>query len=339
MLDVTREPPQLRKDPIIGRWVIISADRGKRPHDWIVESKKKVGGFCPFCPGNEDKIPPEIIAKRENDSAPNKLGWTIRVVSNKFPALQIEGDLNRREEGIFDLMNGFGAHEVIIECPDHLIELADLHINHIRDVFWIFRERIVDLKKDIRFKYILVFKNHGIAAGASLEHSHSQIIALPIIPKRVVEELNGAQKYYSYKERCIFCDIIRQETQWNSRLVISNPNFIVFEPFAARFPFETWVLPARHSVSFKDISYEDTYELAATIKETLQRLNKALENPPYNFIIHTSPLQDHEFSEYHWHIEIIPIITKVAGFEWGSGFYINPTPPEEAANTLREIQL
>ena len=339
MMDFMREPPQLRKDPVIGRWVIVSTDRGKRPSDWAVEEEVKHGGFCPFCPGNEDKTPPEIVARRKNGSAKDTPGWDIRVVPNKFPALQIEGELNRRGEGIFDMMNGIGAHEVVIESPDHLVDLADLSIDHIRDIFRIFRERMLDLKNDIRFKYILVFKNQGKAAGASLEHSHTQIIAMPIIPKRVIEELDGARKYYNYKERCIFCDIIRQEIQWKSRLVINNPNFVVFEPFAARFPFETWLLPTQHSFSFESISYEHTYDLAATVKEILQRINKALDNPPYNFIIHTSPLQDQEFLEYHWHIEIIPKLTKVAGFEWGSGFYINPTPPEDAAVALREIQL
>ena len=339
MIDVMHDPPQLRKDPVIGRWVIISTDRGKRPSDWSTETESKINGFCPFCPGNEDKTPPEIISVRPDGSMQNRPGWNIRVVSNKFPALQIEGLLDRRGEGIYDLMNGIGAHEVIIESPDHLVDLADLSIDHIRDIFWIFRERIVDLAKDIRFKYILVFKNHGKAAGASLEHSHSQIIAMPIIPKRVSEELEGAQSYYNFKERCIYCDIIRQELQWSSRLVISNPNFVVFEPFAPRFPYETWVLPIRHSYSYADISYEDTYDLAVIMKETLQRLNKVLNNPPYNFIIHTSPIQDRDFLEYHWHIEIIPKLTKVAGFEWGTGFYINPTPPEEAASALREIKL
>ncbi len=339
MTDDMREPPQLRKDPVIGRWVIISTDRGKRPSDWAVESEVKRGGFCPFCPGNEDKTPPEISAKRMNGTGKDTPGWDIRVVPNKFPALQIEGELNRRGEGIFDMMNGIGAHEVVIESPDHLVELPDLSVDQIRDIFWIFRERILDLKNDIRFKYILVFKNQGKAAGASLEHSHSQIIAMPIIPKRVTEELDGARRYYNYKERCIYCDIIRQEIQWKSRLVINNPNFVVFEPFAARFPFETWLLPTQHRFSFESISFEETYDLAATVKEILQRINKTLDNPPYNFIIHTSPLQDLEYLEYHWHIEIIPKLTKVAGFEWGSGFYINQTPPEDAAMALREIQL
>jgi len=339
MSDEKRTPPQLRKDPIIGRWVIISTDRGKRPSDWAVEQEKKMGGFCPFCPGNEDKTPPEVYAIRNFGTNPNTPGWKVRVVSNKFPALQIEGDLNRRGEGIFDMMNGIGAHEVIIETPDHLLNLADLTVDQIRDIFWAIRDRICDLKKDKRFQYILAFKNHGRAAGASLEHSHTQLIATPIIPKRVHEELLGVQKYYEYKERCIFCDIIRQELQVDRRIVLANKYFVAIEPFAARFPFETWLLPVNHFSRYEEISYEDTFEFAKMIKEILQRLNKTLSSPPYNFIIHTTPQQEHEFYEYHWHIEVIPKLTKVAGFEWGSGFYINPTPPEDAARALKEINL
>lgn len=331
--------PELRKDPIIGRWVIISRDRGKRPSDWAVETEKKSGGFCPFCPGNEDKTPPEVYAFRQEGTAPDTPGWMLRVVSNKFPALQIEGELNRRGEGIFDMMNGVGAHEVLIETPDHLLNLADLSADQVRDVFWAIRERMCDLKKDQRFKYILAFKNHGKAAGASLEHSHTQLIATPIIPKRVYEELEGSRQFYAYKERCIFCDIIRQEIQADKRVVIANKYFLAIEPFAARFPFETWLMPINHHFRYEEISYDDTLELAKSMKEVLQRLNKTLENPPYNFIIHTSPLLDNEYQEYHWHIEIIPKLTKVAGFEWGSGFYINHTPPEDATKALREIIL
>src|SRR5512142_2984596 len=205
--------PELRKDPIVGRWVIISTDRAKRPTDFAREQVKLKGGFCPFCYGNESKTPPEILAYRPNangNPAPQKdtPGWTVRVVPNKFPALGIEGNLNRQAEGMFDKMNGIGAHEVIIETPDHGASLATLPERRIEDVLWAFRDRILDLKKDKRFKYILIFKNHGEAAGASLEHSHSQLIALPILPINVVEELGGAKQYYIYKERCVFCDIV-----------------------------------------------------------------------------------------------------------------------------------
>ncbi len=330
--------PELRKDPITERWVIISTERGKRPSDWQPDAKVKGGGFCPFCPGNEDKTPPEIRAVRPGNTPANTPGWQVRVVSNKFPALQIEGELNRRGEGLYDMMNGVGAHEVIIEAPEHSAELANLDLPNVYEILLSYRERILDLKNDPRFKYILIFKNHGIAAGASLEHSHSQLIATPIIPKRVMEELEGAKKHFHFKERCIYCDIIRQEMHGGKRVVVSNAGCVAIEPFAPRFPFETWLLPVRHRSHFESMDLQEYHGVAAALCETLQRLNKTLESPPYNFILHTSPMQDPEAPEYHWHFEIIPKLTKVAGFEWGSGFYINPTPPELAAQHLRDAQ-
>jgi UDPglucose--hexose-1-phosphate uridylyltransferase len=334
-----REMPELRKDPIIGRWVIISTERGKRPTDFSSVPKRRDNKLCPFCPGNESATPPEILAFRPDSSEPNKPGWTLRVISNKFPALRIEGDLNREGKGIFDKMNGVGAHEVIIETPDHSKDLIDLDKKQVEDIIWAYRERSIDLKNDPRFRYILIFKNQGEAAGASLEHSHSQLIATPIVPKRVTEELEGAGEYYEYKERCIFCDIIKQEISENERVVLQNDSFISIEPFAPRFPFETWILPKKHAPAFEEIKKEEVPALATILKETLQRLAKALNNPPYNYILHTSPV-DHEYSEeYHWHIEIMPKLTRVAGFEWGTGFYINPTAPEDAASYLKEMDI
>ena len=331
--------PELRKDPITDRWVIISTERGKRPIDWQSEPKSTRGGFCPFCPGNEDKTPPEIISRPNKDSLLNESSWRVRVVSNKFPALQIEGDLNRRGEGLYDLMSGIGAHEVIIESPNHLAEFADLEIDHIKEILWIFQQRILDLKNDLRIKYILVFKNSGLAAGASLEHSHSQLIATPIIPKRVQEELDGALKHFELKERCIYCDIIRQELHAGKRIVIPRDDYIAVEPFAPRFPFETWLIPTEHISHFEATNQESFDGLAIALKEALLRINKLLDNPHYNFILHTSPVHEPALPEYHWHIEIIPKLTKIAGFEWGSGFYINATPPELAAQYLREVAL
>lgn len=331
--------PELRKDPVIGRWVIISAERGKRPSDFLIAPEKKRGGFCPFCEGNEDKTPPEVLAYRAPGTQPNKPGWRIRVVSNKYPALQIEGELKRRGDGVYDYMNGVGAHEVIIETPDHDKDLFDLDVAQIEDVWWAIRDRILDLQKDPRFQYILVFKNHGAAAGASLEHTHSQLIATPIIPKRVLEELNGFQKHYGYKERCIFCDMIRQEKETDKRIVLENDRFIAFEPFAPRFPFETWILPKNHILHFENSQKEDYADLARIMKEIVTRINRALSDPPYNFVIHTAPLTEDNYQDFHWHIEFIPKLTKIAGFEWGSGFYINPTPPEDAAKFLKEIEL
>ncbi len=329
--------PELRKDPITGRWVIIATDRAKRPSDFVREKVEIRGsGFCPFCFGNEAKTPPEIHAYRADGSAKDTPGWSLRVVPNKFPALGIEGSLSRQGEGLYDKMNGIGAHEVIIETPDHKMTLATLPVKRVEDVLWAYRDRILDLKKDRRFKYILLFKNHGEAAGASLEHTHSQLIALPVVPKRVREEVDSAQEYFNFKERCIFCDIIRQELEDGVRVIAQNSQFIALSPFAPRFPFEMWIVPKTHQSAFEESQKDQFEQLAAMLKDMLSRLDKVLDSPAYNFVIHTSPFPDVSNDYYHWHLEIMPKLTKVAGFEWGTGFYINPTPPEESAKFLRE---
>ncbi len=329
--------PEFRKDPVLGRWVIISTDRGKRPSSFGNQPKQEDPKMCPFCPGNEHSTPPEVLAYRENGSQPNREGWFLRVISNKYPALRVEGNLEREPKGMYDKMNGIGAHEVIIETPDHSRDLADLSVGEIKSVLWAYRERTLDLQRDRRFKYILIFKNHGEAAGASLEHSHSQLIATPIIPKKVEEEIEGAKKYYDFKERCIFCDIIRQEITDNERIVNDYGDFIAFTPYASRFPFETWLLPKQHITHISDFSDDEFVYLAEALKDVLNRLRVALNNPPYNFLLHTAPIGNEYDNLFHWHIEIIPKLTKIAGFEWGSGFYINPTLPEDAASFMREI--
>jgi UDPglucose--hexose-1-phosphate uridylyltransferase len=331
--------PELRKDPIIGRWVIIATERSKRPMEFEKQETQADFKHCPFCAGNESKTPPEILAYRSNGSKPNESGWWVRVVPNKYPALQIEGALNRTGEGMYDKMNGLGAHEVIIETPDHTKSLAQLENNHIEELLWVYRDRIVDLKKDSRFEYILIFKNHGFSAGATLLHSHSQLIATPIIPKRVNEEVAGSKKYYDYKERCVYCDIVKQEIASKVRLVSENDAHIAIAPFAARFPFETWIMPKKHSCCFEDIQKKEISSLAVILKDILLRMDKVLVNPAYNFILHNSPCNMNNLPYYHWHIEIIPKLTKVAGFEWGTGFHINPTLPEDATKYLREAEI
>ncbi len=329
--------PELRKDPITGRWVIIATDRAKRPTDFIREKVQIRGsGFCPFCYGNESKTPPEILAYRSDGSQRNGPGWTLRVVANKFPALGIEGSLDRQGEGLYDKMNGIGAHEVIIETPDHAMTLATLSVPRVEEVLCAYRERVLDLKKDRRFKYMLVFKNHGDAAGASLEHTHSQLIALPVVPRAVREEVDGSRAHYNSKERCIFCDILRQESEAATRVVAENQGFIVVTPYAPRFPFEMWIIPKNHLSAFEQSQKAEFEYLAEILKDMLTRLDKVLDHPAYNYIIHSSPVQESTEDYYHWHLEIMPKLTKVAGFEWGTGFYINPTPPEEAAKFLRE---
>ena len=232
-------------------------------------------------------------------------------------------------------MNGIGAHEVIIESPDHMSTLATLPQKAVEEVLWACRDRMLDLKNDRRFRYILLFKNHGEPAGASLEHTHSQLIALPIVPRRVREEVDSAKRYYDEKERCIFCDMIRQEIDIGDRMILGNDYFIALAPYAPRFPFETWILPRQHSSAFENMPTPYYGSLAEVLRDFLGRLDSALSFPSYNFVVHTSPLGEEINDHYHWHIEMMPKLTKVAGFEWGTGFYINPTPPEESARFLR----
>ncbi len=248
----------------------------------------------------------------------------------------IEGELDRQGEGLYDKMNGIGAHEVIIESPQHDDVFANLSPGQLLMVFKSFRERIKDLEQDDRFRYVLVFKNFGKAAGASLEHSHSQLVALPVLPRKIFSELEGAISYYNYKERCIYCDIIRQEIQWDVRVVCQNDNFITITPFAPRTPFEMWILPKKHYSAYHHQDDHQLASLAEIFSESLCRLDACIPNVPYNFVLHTQPLRSDTLRHYHYHFEIVPKLTSIAGFEWGSGFYINPMPPEKAATYLRE---
>ncbi len=334
--------PELRKDPIIDRWVIISTERAQRPVFLAEQEPPAKPGLCPLCAGNEAMTPPEVFAIRPDhaSSAPNTPGWTLRVVPNKFPALRIEGALNKQGVGLYDRMNGIGAHEVIVETPVHGQTLYTMDMASVQNVFIAYKERTIDLLRDKRFKFIMIFKNHGAVAGASLDHAHSQLIALPIVPRRVFEEINGGLAYYKYKDRCVFCDIIAQEAEDGSRVIYENEAFIALSPFAARFPFETWILPKNHVASFLPAGNEDNYyALADAVSTILKKNNKLLNAPPYNYMIHTAPADLTSVPYYHWHIEIIPRLTKTAGFEWGTGFYINPTPPELATTFLREVSL
>jgi len=332
--------PELRKDPITGRWVVISTDRQKRPNDFVLHRATVIGReHCPFCPGHETMTPPEVLAYRQNGSGPNGPGWDLRVVPNRFPALRVEGTLDRQGEGMFDRMTGIGAHEVVIEHTDHDMTFATMTEQEIVRVLWAFRDRVHDLKNDIRFRYILLFKNHGAAAGATLEHGHSQLIALPIVPNFVREELDGAKRHYADKERCVFCDIVHQEMTAGRRIVDANADVVALAPYASRVPFETWLLPRVHASRYEDAPRHVVESLAAMLKGLVARLDRTLEKPPYNLIVHSAPLREDAGPFFHWHVEVMPRISRVAGFEWGSGFYINPTAPEEATEVLRKIRL
>lgn len=341
--------PELRKDPIIGRWVIVATERAKRPDQFSSQAPEGPATEkpCPFCEGNESQTPPEIYALRPNRSSRNTPGWELRVVPSIAPFLRIEGDLDRHGRGLYDIMNGIGAHEVIIETNQHIANMADLGEEQISKVITCYIDRMLDLEKDGRFKYGLIFKNYGwTAGGGRIRHSRSQLIATPVNPKRVKEELVGARDYYNYHERCIFCDLIKQELDSKERLILDIDGFIAIAPFAARFPFEVWILPKKHSADFINLEPAHRLDLARTIKKVLAKMKKGLNDPPYNYVIHTAPFRRAKSGywksvdkDYHWHIEIMPRLTRVAGFEWGTGFYICPLPPEDAAKFLREVQV
>jgi UDPglucose--hexose-1-phosphate uridylyltransferase len=330
---------ELRKDPVTGRWVIISTDRRKRPTDFRLESVRIApDDSCPFCEGHEEMTPKELLVYGRNGSAPNTRGWTLRVVPNQFPVLRVEGGLDRRGEGLFDKMNGIGAHEVIIESPLHEDTLASMDERAVEQVLSAAAARVQDLKRDRRFRYVIIFKNHGAAAGASLEHSHTQLIALPIVPREVHDEVDGSRLHFQTKERCVFCDILQQEATDGRRLIAENADFVALAPYAPRFPFETWILPKRHQALFEEAPRQEYASLARLLGDILRRMNKALQFPPYNLLIHSAPVAESAGEYYHWHVEIIPKLTKVAGFEWATGFYLNPTSPEEAAQVLRDTR-
>jgi UDPglucose--hexose-1-phosphate uridylyltransferase len=293
---------------------------------------------CPFCEGHERMTPRELLAYRGPGTHANGPGWDLRVVPNQFPVLRVEGTLDRRGEGLFDKMNGIGAHEVIIETPRHVETLATMGEAAVEQVLASFRARVADLKQDRRFRCIIIFKNHGAAAGALLEHSHSQLIALPIVPREVRDEVDGARAHFAAKERCVFCDIVRQELQDDRRLIAENADMVALAPFAPRFPFETWILPKRHQPLFEDAPRHEYGSLARLLGDLLRRMNRVLGSPPYNLLIHSAPVSEAVGELYHWHVEIIPKLTKVAGFEWATGFYLNPTAPEEAAQVLRDAR-
>ena len=338
---------ELRKDPVSSRWVIIATERSKRPGSYTIKKPENVDSNidkCPFCYGNEKMTPPESFSIREDNSKADKKGWKVRVVPNKYPALSHDKSAQEFESGLFDMRDSFGTHEVVIETPDHYKEINEQTPQEVLNWVETIQKRVKTLYEDDRFMYLLVFKNKGVEAGASLRHPHHQIIATPVTPKRVKEELEGSKKYFQKHSRCIFCDMISQEIEQGKRIVYENDNFISFTPYASRFPFETWILPKFHCIDFHDDKVvEKNKELVDVLQTTLKKLYKVLGNPEYNYLIHSAPnriVKNEHWKtindDFHWHIELFPRLVRTAGFEWGTGFYINPTSPEEAAKALRE---
>ena len=339
---------ELRWDPLKEHWVIIATERGRRPRDYHMERAVQDSEVCPFCYGFEGKTPPEIFSIR-NYGEPNNPGWQVRVIPNKYPALRVEGVVKSRGYGLYDVRDGIGAHEVIIETPDHTKGMADFTPQEITNVLFAYRARLLDLRNDLRLRHLVLFKNHGAQAGATLSHSHSQLIAVPLTPPVAAKELRVCRHFYEAHERCIFCDIIEFELKEGARVVIENADFVVLTPYAACFPFELRLYPRHHAHDFAAMNDRQLTELGVTMKDMLLRIKTVLKDPAYNFILHTAPPQQSRPGrpeywssisyDYHWHIELVPRLTQIAGFEWGTGFFINPTSPEETAAFLRDADI
>ncbi len=313
-------------------WVVVTTDNPKGPSDYLSYKppyqRLEERGVCPFCPGNEEMTPQETFSLSGEGG-----GWSVRVIPNKFPFFHIEGEFDRRPEGMYDVMEAIGAHEIVVEAPEHHQNLATLEPSHIEKILVAYRERMIDLEKDQRFQQFLILKNYP---GVFNRHPHSHIMAMPVIPRRMDEEILGILDYYQRKERCIFCDLIKEEISMKKRVVLETVHFLVFSPFASRFPFETWITPKKHSPDFHHIQEEAIEDLAVVIQSLFIRYSNLLADPPYSLTFHTSPIQARfHRSEYHWHIEIRLRIGLREGFEWGTGFFVNPTPPEDATAYLK----
>lgn len=330
--------PELRKDPLTGSWIIISPERRIRPQYFSETGENKLTPKnCPFCQGNESMTPPEVYAIRNKNSQPNQPGWDLRVVPNKYPALRVEGTPDKKADGFYDKMNGVGAHEVVIETPAHEKDMNELTTDQVTEIFLSFKRRILDLKRDIRFKYIQVFKNHLRLAGATIPHPHSQIIALPVVPARLIEIAASAEAHFQNKERCLFCDIIHNEQEYHKRVLLENNEFIVIAPYAPKLPFELAIYPKHHHAAYEYSDDALLRSMAAVIRDTMARLNKTLKQPAYNLVLNNAPFAADNERYFHWHWELIPIISGTGGYELGTYSYINPTPPEEAIKILNSI--
>lgn len=336
---------EFRWDPLKGTWIITEDQRTRHPAEFIIDRRKPWITVCPFCPGQEAKTPQEVYALRPPGSHANDPDWQVRVVPNKFPILRIEGDLNRQSTGLYRSMRGVGAHEVIIETTDHHRSLAQLEVQEITAVLQAYRARLLDLRRDPRFRYLQIFKNHGVEAGAPLPHSHSQIMAVPITPPVTRSELHACLDHYRATGNCLVCDLLAREISDGQRVIFNDGRFLLLAPYASCFPFELRLFPLQHNHDFGLQDDQDLVACARAMQEMLRRLFNLLQDPPYNFILHTAPPVQAELAkpgywqtlprDYHWHIELVPRLSQIAGFEWGSGFFINPLTPEDAARFLR----
>jgi len=324
---------EIRKDYLLDRWVIISSKRVKRPHKRIRPKKTGEKGVdnCPFCPGNEDMTPPTIIQK------PLKGKWKIRVFENKYPALSMNIEFEEKVEKLKNRITGYGRHLMMVDTPNHNLnpglynqEQWRLWFHTIKDIFY-------QSVADENIEYVLVFKNHGIEAGASQPHPHTQIITLPTVPFLISEEMKKAREYYSFEGKCLFCNVIKLESREKLRIVLENNHVIAFCPYAPLWPYEVWIFPKKHTPSIQ-MNEKLENEVLNALRVVLKTYHYALDNPPFNFYLHTAymRMKDHVPQAYHFHIEIAPRLEKDAGFELGAGMNITTVAPEDAAEFLRE---
>ncbi len=326
---------EIRRDLVKDRWVSISSNLALKPKDFPtmkVETTGGPAGFCPFCEGNEAVTPPEILAFRRGKEEPDGGGWLVRVIPNKFSAFKLAGELEEKQTGPYRFCNGLGEHEVIIETPRHGVDFHELEQAHVEMVIAAFRLRYNALAEDRRIKYIQIYKNRGLFAGASLGHSHSQIVGFPVNPG----ENDGLPRYYQEQGRCLICDILREELDGGKRVVHEGKHFVALCPYASRFAYETWVVPKRHTEHFGRLTGEEEKELAWFCKQLSMAVVHSLDNPSYNFVVNTAPVNSFYQPGYHWYMEFTPRLLVAAGVEVATGVYINPTAPEDAAPVLRE---
>jgi len=328
---------ELRTDPIVGRRVLIAEDRAGRPNDFLAPEASREDAStvadCPFCAGNESRTP-ESLLEVAGETGP----WQVRVVPNKYPAVTLDPPLASSRPGTpLPGIPPLGTHEVFIESPRHVRDITELSAAELARVLRVHRQRLHDWSADERIRQVIIFKNVGNPAGASLEHLHSQLVALPEVPAVIAAELQAGHEYHSAHGECIFCALLRDELADGRRLVASNDSFVAFCASAGRQPYETWILPREHYASFEQLTIEDSESLAALLQDVIGRLQAQLTPLAYNLILHTSPTGQADVAHYHWHFELVPRSTQLAGFEWGTGMHINPLAPERAAARLRDV--
>lgn len=327
---------ELRYNPISKDWIIIATERAKRPKDFIKAKKEQAPlpeykQNCPFCPGNESQTPVETFRIGDDKS------WIVRSVYNKFGAVSHEEKRERKNDGLYNSMSGFGIHEVIIEHPRHNNSIALMNDAEVENIIRAYKARYTKIAEAEGIECIVIFKNHGASAGTSLEHPHSQLIATPVVPPQIRGRLEQAIRFFDFTGKCVFCATLESELKEKKRIVLETEKFVAFMPYAASAPFQTWIYPRRHSASFGDISEGEISDLAKNLKAVLSKLYYGLDNPDFNCTIRSVPVKERGGEYFHWYLSIIPRLAQPAGFELGSGMFINTALPEEAAEFLRQV--